>query len=143
MVDISQFPAQIPHAPAPTFRERKMRTNFFCTNFLNTPRGPGHPDKIPGTSQIPLFETQGLQTCLGEGFEKREIPESGYERVQKVFWTQGAKSLLYWYKIGLHRCKTGFRKVQETLGRPLLPGSKRLFAPPLVTTFPEGLRHTK
>ena len=39
-----------------------MRTNFFCTNFLNTPRGPGHPGKIPGTSQIPLFETQGRQT---------------------------------------------------------------------------------
>ena len=35
-----------------------MRTNFLCTNFLNTPRGPGHPGKIPGTSQIPLFETQ-------------------------------------------------------------------------------------
>ena len=24
--------------------------------------GPGHPGKIPGTSQIPLFETQGRQT---------------------------------------------------------------------------------
>ena len=35
-----------------------MRTKFFCTKFLNTPRGPGHPGKIPGTSQIPLFETQ-------------------------------------------------------------------------------------
>ena len=33
-----------------------MRTNFFYTNFLNTPRGPGHPGKIPGTSQILLFE---------------------------------------------------------------------------------------
>ena len=33
-------------------RERKMRTNFFCTNFLNAPTGPGHPGKIPGTSQI-------------------------------------------------------------------------------------------
>ena len=39
-----------------------MHTNFFCTNFLNTPRGLGHPSKIPGTSQIPLFETQGRQT---------------------------------------------------------------------------------
>ena len=46
-------------------RERKMRTNFCCTNFLNTPRGPGHPGKIPGTSQIPLFETQGRQTFEG------------------------------------------------------------------------------
>ena len=43
-----------------------MRTNFFCTNFLNTPRAPGHPGKIPGTSQIPLFETQGRQTFQGE-----------------------------------------------------------------------------
>ena len=42
--------------------ERKMLTNFFCTNFLKTPRAPRHPGKIPGTSQIPLFETQGRQT---------------------------------------------------------------------------------
>ena len=66
----SLFP-QIPHAPAPTFggfrnfRERKMRTKFFCTNFLNTARGPGHPGKIPGTSRIPLFETQGRQSFEG------------------------------------------------------------------------------
>ena len=49
----------------PKSRERKMRTNFFCTKFLNTPRGPGHPGKIPGTSRIPLFETQGRQTFEG------------------------------------------------------------------------------
>ena len=42
-----------------------MRTNCFCTNVLNTPRGPAHPGKIPGTSQIPLFETQGRQTFEG------------------------------------------------------------------------------
>ena len=42
-----------------------MRTNSFGTNFLNTPRGPGHPGKIPGTSQIPPFETQGRQTVEG------------------------------------------------------------------------------
>ena len=42
-----------------------MRTNFCCTNFLNTPKGLGHPGKIPGTSQIPLFETQGRQTFEG------------------------------------------------------------------------------
>ena len=48
------------------YRERKMRTNFFCTNFLSTPRGPGHPGKILGTSQIPLFETQGRKTFEGE-----------------------------------------------------------------------------
>ena len=46
-------------------RERKMRTNFFCTNFLNTARGPGHPGRIPGTSRIPLFETQGRQSFDG------------------------------------------------------------------------------
>ena len=44
----------------------KMRTNFFGTNFLNTRRGLGHPDKIPGTYQIPFFETQGRQTFKGE-----------------------------------------------------------------------------
>ena len=48
-----------------SFRERKMRTKFFCTNFLNTARGPGHPGKIPGTSRIPLFETQGRQSFEG------------------------------------------------------------------------------
>ena len=47
------------------FRERKMHTKFFCTNFLNTARGPGHPGKIPGTSRIPLFETQGRQSFEG------------------------------------------------------------------------------
>ena len=47
------------------FRERKMHTKFFCTNFLNTARGPGHPGKIPGTSRIPLFETQGKQSFEG------------------------------------------------------------------------------
>ena len=47
-------------------RERKMHTNCFGTNFFNIPRGPGHPGKIPGTSQVPLFETQGRQTFEGE-----------------------------------------------------------------------------
>ena len=42
-----------------------MRTNFFCTNFSNTARGPGHPGKNPGRSQIPLFQTQGRQTFEG------------------------------------------------------------------------------
>ena len=46
-------------------REQKMRTNFSCTNFLNTARGPGHPSKNPGTSQIPPLETQGRQTFEG------------------------------------------------------------------------------
>ena len=42
-----------------------MHTKFLCTNFLNTARGPGHPGKIPGTSRIPLFETQGRQSFEG------------------------------------------------------------------------------
>ena len=46
-------------------RGRKMRTKFFCTNFLNTARGPGHPGKIPGTSRIPFFKTQGRQSFEG------------------------------------------------------------------------------
>ena len=72
-------------------RERKMRTKFFCTNFLNTARGPGHPGKIPGTSRIPLFETQGRQSFEG-GHEvfghhpfawKTPTPPSGL-RTQKL-----------------------------------------------------------
>ena len=42
-----------------------MHTNFVGANFLNTTRSPGHPGKTPGTSQIPLFETQGRQTFEG------------------------------------------------------------------------------
>ena len=42
-----------------------MRTNLFCTNFLNILKGPGHPSKIPGTSQVPPFQTQGRQTFEG------------------------------------------------------------------------------
>ena len=38
------------------YRDRKMRTNSFCTNF---------PGKFPGTSQISLLETQGRQTLEG------------------------------------------------------------------------------
>ena len=35
---------------------------FLAQTFLNTPRGPGHPGQIPGTSQVPPFQTQGRQT---------------------------------------------------------------------------------
>ena len=72
-------------------REKKVRTNFCCTNFLHTPRGPGHPGKIPGTSQIPFFETPGRQTFKG-GHElfghhsfawKTTTPPAGL-RTQKV-----------------------------------------------------------
>ena len=55
-------------------RERKMRTNFLSTNFWNAPRGPGHPGKIPGTSQIPLFETQGRQTFEPRGRAQGFLP---------------------------------------------------------------------
>ena len=68
-----------------------MRTKIFCTNFLNTPRGPGHPGKIPGTSQIPLFETQGRQSFEGEHevFDHHPFPwktptPPGGLRTQKV-----------------------------------------------------------
>ena len=33
-------------------RERKMRTNFVCTNFLNTPRGRDIPAKFPGHPRV-------------------------------------------------------------------------------------------
>ena len=39
------------------------------------------------------------------------------------------KSLLHHPKLLLHRCKMGFWVVQKTFRRPLLPGSKRPFAP--------------
>ena len=72
-------------------RERKMRTNFLSTNFWNTHRGPGHPGKIPGTSEIPLFETQGRQTFEGEHevfghhpFARKTPTPPGGLRAQKV-----------------------------------------------------------
>ena len=68
-----------------------MRTNFFCTNFLKTPRGLGHPGKIPETSQIPPFETQGRQTFEREHelfghhpFAWRTPTPPGGLRTQKV-----------------------------------------------------------
>ena len=68
LISVASIPFASPTArgPASSGRERKMRTNFFCTNFLNTRSLPGHPGKIPGTSQIPLFETQGRQSFEGE-----------------------------------------------------------------------------
>ena len=65
-----------------------MSTNFFCTNFLNTPRGPGHPGKISGTSQIPLFETQGRQSFEGghEVFDHHPFEwKTPSLRTQKVY----------------------------------------------------------
>ena len=65
---------------------------FFGTNFLNTPRGPGHPGKSPGTSQIPLLETQGRQTFEGghevfghHPFEWKTPTPPGGLRTQKVY----------------------------------------------------------
>ena len=48
-----------------TPRERKMRRNTFCTNFLKTPRGPGHPRlKFSGhprfLSSKPIFPKRRL-----------------------------------------------------------------------------------
>ena len=69
----------------------KNEHELFCTDFLNTPRGPGHPGKIPGISQVPSLETQGKQTFEG-GRElfgphpfawKTPIPPSSL-RAQKV-----------------------------------------------------------
>ena len=37
-----------PDTPPRIHRDREMSTNLFCTNYLNTPRGPGHPGDIPG-----------------------------------------------------------------------------------------------
>ena len=42
-----------------------MSTNFVYTNFLKTPRGPGHPGKPPGASQVPSLEPQGKQSFEG------------------------------------------------------------------------------
>ena len=69
-----------------------MRTNFFGTNVLNSPRGPGHPGKIPGDiQQIPLFETQGRQTFGGghelfdpHPFAWKNPTQPGGLRAQKV-----------------------------------------------------------
>ena len=38
---------------------------FLCTRVLNTPQGPGHPHKIPGTSQ-----GQDLLPCMSKGGNK-------------------------------------------------------------------------
>ena len=83
-----------------------MHTNFFCTNFLNTPRGPGHPGKIPGTSQIPLFETPGRQTFEGghevfgrRPFEWKTPTPPGGLRTQKVYLRALFSSLILCWAI--------------------------------------------
>ena len=42
-----------------------MSVKLLCTNFLSTSRGLGHLGKIPGTSQVPVIESQGKQTLEG------------------------------------------------------------------------------
>ena len=67
-----------------------------------------------------------LQTrAPGRGVEIREIPKSGCARVQKVFWTHGAKVSLTCTMCNpvLHRCNL------------VLHRCKRLFAPSVQKTF--------
>ena len=45
--DTSSLMHRSPRPRHTNVRERKMRTNFFCTNLLNTPSGPGNLGKIP------------------------------------------------------------------------------------------------
>ena len=100
-----------------------MRTNFFCKNFLNTARGPGHPGQNPGTSQIPPFETQGRKTFEG-GHEvfghhpfpwKTPTPPDGL-RTQKInlfgsfFWPElnlGASGLFPIFSEGPTKARVG------------------------------------
>ena len=50
-------------SPTNLGNERCAKT--FLHKLFEHSRGPGHHGKIPGTSQIPLFETQGRQTFEG------------------------------------------------------------------------------
>ena len=68
-------------------RERKMRTNF-----LNNLRGPGHLGKISGTSQMPLFETQGRQTFEGTNFSATTPSRGGPAPHRAV---SGPKKLIF------------------------------------------------
>ena len=63
---------------------------------------------------------------------KGKIPKSAWGRVQKVFWTQGAKVSEKSFappKTHFAPVQKQFWVVQKTFRRPLLPGSKRPFAP--------------
>ena len=102
-----------------------MRTKFFCTNFFNTARGPGHPGKNPGTSQIPVFETQGRRTFEG-GHEvfghhpsawKTPTPPGGL-RTQKV----NLCALFSCLNLG------NFSGLKEKLSRPVVD-TKTLWKP--------------
>ena len=65
-----------------------MNTLFFLTNFLNTFRGPGHPDKIPGHPKfLPLKPKEDKLSRDGMNFStptwKTPTPPGGL-RTQEV-----------------------------------------------------------
>ena len=66
-----------------------MRTNFFCTNFLNTARGPGHPgqnsgiwDVLPSKPKEDKLSREG--TKFSATTPSRGRPPPGGLRTQKV-----------------------------------------------------------
>ena len=65
-----------------------MSTNIFCANLLSTPRGPGHPGRIPGTSQLhalqspdPKADLCALFFFLEDFLTKRSIPSKWTRRI--------------------------------------------------------------
>ena len=71
-----------------------------------------------------------LQTRVpGRGVENRKSPKVVRRGCKRSFGPRERKASCTGATWGLHRCKTGLHMVQETLGRPLLPRSKRPFAP--------------
>ena len=65
----------------------------------------------------------------GRGVENRKIPESGQERVQKVFWTKGAKVSQESLGLCATLSYTGATPACTGARGFSLPPSKRLFAP--------------
>ena len=112
-----------------------MRTNSFCTKFLNTPRGPGHPSKIPGTSQSPPFEAQGrletLTAWLVQTPTSRISPKSIGEGASSLFgeWPRNRENVSCSSATpDLHRCNLGVALEQETFSGLPSPPPKRLLA---------------
>ena len=109
---------------------------IFCTNFLNTARGPGHPGKIPGTSRIPLFETQGRQSFEGghevfghHPFECKTPTPPGGLRSPKL----NLCALFSCLREGLpERLAKGWRRV----GARLAKGWQRVSLHPPISEFP-------
>ena len=74
-------------------------------------------------------ELLGLQTkAPGRGVEKYKSSESGWERMQKAYWANGAKRFLYWRKLALRRCKASLEWCKRLLGDLCSLGSRRPFA---------------